>query len=52
LQGEKTFTIVEKSFMTANTFKKYSNKLKSGSPSSGIPDNTANKIRFYHAIVS
>jgi copper chaperone CopZ len=51
LQGEKTLTIVEKSFMTANTFKKYSDKLKSGSPSD-IPGNAANKIRVYHAIVS
>jgi len=51
LRGEKTFTIVEKGFMTSNTFKKYSDKLKAGSPSSGIPDN-ANKIRVYHAIVS
>ena len=52
LQGEKTFTIVEKSFMTAGTFKKYSEKLKAGSPSPGIPGNDRNKTRVYHAIVS
>jgi copper chaperone CopZ len=48
LQGQKTLTIVEKSFMTTSSFKKYSDKIKPAS-SSAI---TGNKLRVYHAIVS
>lgn len=52
LRGEKTITIVGKNFMTANTFKKYSDKLRPASSSSGKFDNAANTLHVYHAIVS
>lgn len=52
LKGEKTITIVGKKFMTASTFKKYSDKLTSASSSAGKSDNAADALHVYHAIVS
>jgi copper chaperone CopZ len=51
LNGERTFMIVEKNFMTANIFKKYSALLKTESPQSLKPESNGNKTRIYHVII-
>jgi len=51
LQGEKTLTIVEKSFMTASTFKKYSAALKTLPGQSAKAEDAGNKLRVYHAVI-
>jgi copper chaperone CopZ len=42
LDGERTFTLIDKNFLTPRTFKKYSGVVK---------QNTASNIRIYHVII-